>query len=43
MVEFVNGKPTGTLAKFRLCIEGSVIKILGKLFSSGIMAVTAIG
>jgi hypothetical protein len=32
MVEFVNGKPTGTLAKFRLCIEGSVIKILGNTF-----------
>jgi hypothetical protein len=32
MVEFVNGKPTGTPAKFRLCIEGSVIKILGNTF-----------
>jgi hypothetical protein len=29
MVEFVNGKPTGTLAKFRLCIEEPVIEILG--------------
>jgi len=32
MIEFGNVKPAVTLANFRLCIEGSVIKILGDTF-----------